>query len=76
METKNKEGEKKSSEIFKVRGDWEKQSQTLKDKYPKLTNEDVKFESGKESDLLKRLESKLQKSRTEVVGILKANQEV
>jgi len=73
METKNKEEEKKASELFTVRGDWGKQSRALKTKYPKLTDEDVKFETGKEIDLIKRLETKLGKNRSEVVGILKDN---
>lgn len=73
METKNKEGEKKTSELFKFSGDWDKQSKALKVKYPKLSSEDVKFESGKELDLIKRLENKLHKDRNEVVGILKSN---
>ncbi|WP_445385828.1 hypothetical protein ACT6NV_03205 [Robiginitalea sp. IMCC44478] len=74
METKSKEGERKSNELFKFSGDWEKQSKALMAKYPKLTSEDVKFESGKELDLIKRLENKLAKDRHEVVGILKSNQ--
>jgi hypothetical protein len=73
METKSKEGEKKASGLFKFSGDWEKQSNALKVKFPKLTAEDVKFESGKELDLIKRLETKLQKNRFEVVSILKSN---
>ncbi len=73
METKNKEDEKKSSELFKFSGDWDKQSKALKVKFPKLTSEDVKFESGKELYLIKRLENKLDKDRNEVVGILKSN---
>ena len=74
METKNKEGERKSNELFKFSGNWDKQSKALKTKYPKLTSEDVKFESGKELELIKRLELKLDKDRNEVVGILKSNQ--
>lgn len=75
METKKKEGDRKTSDFFKVKGDWNKQSNALKEKYPKLTSEDVKFETGKETDLFKRLETRLDKSRTEVIGILKTNQE-
>ncbi|MFD1096143.1 hypothetical protein [Salegentibacter chungangensis] len=73
MQTKNKVGENKTTEIFKFSGDWDKQSKALQEKYPKLTAEDVKFESGKEMDLIKRLETKLNKDRNEVVSILKSN---
>lgn len=75
MDNKNKVEEKKSSELFKVQGDWNKQSNSLKTKYPKLTSEDLKFEAGKETDLLKRIETRLQKKRYEVVTILKENHE-
>lgn len=75
MDNKQKTGEKKTSELFKVKGDWNKQSNALKAKYPKLTSEDVKFETGKETDLFKRMESRLDKNREEVVSILKTNQE-
>ena len=48
METKKKVEEKKTSELFKFSGDWDKQSKALKVKYPKLSSEEVKCESGKE----------------------------
>lgn len=73
MEAKKKEGENTTSELFKFSGDWDKQSKALKVKFPKLTSEDVKFEKGKELDLIKRLETKLDKDRNEVVGILRSN---
>ncbi|CAM1364967.1 conserved hypothetical protein [Tenacibaculum litoreum] len=73
METENKGEQRKTNEFFKFSGDWGKQSKALKVKYPKLTEEDVKFESGREVDLFKRLETKLHKDRGEVIGILKAN---
>jgi hypothetical protein len=60
--------------FFKVKDDWNKQSNALKAKYPKLTSEDVKFETGKETDLFRRMESRLDKNRGEVVNILKTNQ--
>ena len=75
METKKKESEKMPNEQFKIKGDWKKESQALKTKYPKLTSEDVKFETGKESDLIKRLETRLGKNRNEVIDILKTNHE-
>ncbi|MFH4969422.1 hypothetical protein V8G61_14545 [Gaetbulibacter sp. M240] len=76
MDNKNKVEGKNSGELFKVQGDWNKQSNALKSKYPKLTSEDLKFEAGKESDLLQRMETRLQKNRHEVVNILKDNQKV
>lgn len=75
MENKRKESEKMPVEMFKVKGDWNKESQALIAKYPKLTSEDVKFEPGKETDLFKRLETRLGKNRDEVITILKTNHE-
>jgi len=73
MESQKNVDDKKMNENFKFSGDLDKQSKALKEKYPKLTNEDVKFEKGKEQELIKRLEDKLDKNRKEVVGILNAN---
>ena len=47
----------------------------LENKLQFLTNEDLKFENGKETELFKRLETKLGKNRNEIVSILKTNQE-
>lgn len=59
---------------FKITGNWDKQSQVLKQKFPQLTDQDLKFESGKEEDLLQRVETKLHKKREEVVNIIKKSQ--
>ncbi|MFI0431049.1 hypothetical protein [Mariniflexile sp. HMF6888] len=74
MESKNKLEGKTTSLFFKLSGDWNKQSSALRTKYPMLTSEDVKFENGKETDLFKRLENRLGKSRDEVINILKTNE--
>ncbi|MCK7590596.1 hypothetical protein M0G43_08430 [Subsaxibacter sp. CAU 1640] len=60
-------------EDFKCRGNWNKQTVTLKINYPHLTQDDVRFKSGQESQLISRLENKLRKNRREVIDILKAN---
>jgi hypothetical protein len=39
-------------------------------KYPQLTDADLKFEPGKESELLSRLESRLKKTREEVISLI------
>lgn len=73
-----KNTEKKSSQQnvpgFKITGDWDKQAQLLKQKYPQLTNEDLKYEAGNDEDLLRRVETKLNKKREEVVNIIKKGQ--
>lgn len=64
----------KNSEAFKITGNWNTESKQLKSKYPQLTDSDLKFETGKEEDLLKRVEKKLNKKREEVINIIRKNQ--
>ncbi|MDA9563464.1 hypothetical protein N9R81_02175 [Flavobacteriales bacterium] len=66
----------KANESFKITGDWSKQSRQLKEKYTQLTDADLKFETGKENDLFKRVETRLNKNRDEVVNIIKKVQPV
>ena len=56
--------------------DWSNQSKKLMEKYPQLTSKDVSFETGKEEDLINRLETKLNKKRDEVINIIKKGQKV
>jgi hypothetical protein len=64
----------KSTEALKISGDWSQQADDLKDKYPQLTDSDLKFERGREDDLIKRLETRLHKKREEVINIIKKAQ--
>lgn len=72
MESKSNKG----TEVFKIFGDWKRQADKLKDKFPQLTDSDLKFESGREDDLLKRVEARLHKKREEVINIIKKVQPV
>jgi hypothetical protein len=65
----------KSGTSFTIIGDWAVQSKELRVKYSQLTDEDLKFETGKEDELLGRLEKKLGKKRDEVIGIIKGQPE-
>jgi len=60
----------KRSEVFKITGDWNVQSQKLKDKYPELTDSDLHFEAGKESELIFRISKKLRKKREAIVNLI------
>lgn len=73
MENHTTQHNLKENEDFKCRGNWNKQSVTLKINYPHLTSEDVTFKSGQESQLISRLQNKLGKNRKEVIELLKAN---
>jgi len=64
----------KSSEPFKITGNWNNQSKHLKEKFTQLTDADLKLETGKENDLLKRVETRLNKTREEVIDIIKKGQ--
>lgn len=74
MLTNNKEIKIKPSEFYIIIGDWDKQSKALRERFPKLSSKDLKFEIGKEEDLFKRLVFKLNKNLNEIIYILKTNQ--
>jgi hypothetical protein len=64
----------KTVEAFKISGNWAEQSKELKSKFSQLTDTDLKFETGKENDLIKRIETRLNKNREEVINIIKKGQ--
>lgn len=66
----------KTPEAFKITGDWKVQSKLLKEKFSQLTDSDLKFETGKENELLGRVQSRLNKDREEVINIIKKGQPV
>lgn len=66
--------QKRSNDDFKITGNWATQSKQLKTKYSQLTDSDLKFEPGKENELLVRVESRLGKRRDEVINIINKNQ--
>jgi hypothetical protein len=66
----------KGSEAFKIQGDWAIQSKQLKDKFSQLTDSDLKFETGKEHELLGRIETRLNKKREEVIDLINKSVEV
>jgi hypothetical protein len=63
---------KKTKEEFKIKGDWTKQSKALKANHSKLTDEDLKHVPGKENEIVKRMETRLGKTRPEILKIIKA----
>jgi hypothetical protein len=71
MESSHK-NESSNHESFKiVTADWKVQSENLKKNFNQLTDSDLKFETGKETDLLQRVETRLNKKREEVINIIK-----
>ena len=65
----------KTNESFKFTGNWDEQSKKLKEQYSQLTDSDLKLETGKEEEVLKRVSSRLGKKREEVISIIKSGQE-
>lgn len=55
---------------FRISGDWSIQKKHLKEKYSQLTDEDLKFNSGNENDLINRMEARLHKDRSQVIEII------
>ena len=58
------------SQEFKVPENWNEKSKILMTNFSQLTNEDLKVEKGKENELLKRIQTKLNKEREEVIQII------
>ena len=65
---------KQNKESFTVTGDWAKQSLQLKETFSQLTDADLEFETGKEHDLLTRVQGRLGKNRDEVIDLLRRGQ--
>lgn len=55
---------------FKVKGDWSIHTDRLKTKFPTLTEDDLKFETGKEAELLEKVGKRLNKNVEETTAIL------
>ncbi len=55
---------------FEITGNWGKQSTQLKEQYRQLTDSDLRFEPGKENQLLDKIGTKLNKTRDEVIDII------
>lgn len=60
-----------SGESLLISGNWDWQANKLRAKFPQLTTEDLKYETGKEDELLTRLASRLMKSREEVTRLIR-----
>lgn len=61
-------------ETITLAGDWNAQSKELKTRYTQLTDADLKFEPGKENDLISRVQARLNKKRGEVIELLRSGQ--
>ena len=55
---------------LKIKGTWNELKGKMKQKYANLTDDDLKYEEGKDDELVGRLQKKLGKAREEVVEML------
>lgn len=66
----------KNTTDFKIKGNWAEQSKLLKEKFPKLTDADLKYVADKESELLTRIGKRLNKNQVDVINIINKIQPV
>lgn len=55
---------------FEVGKNWNNQKMKLKERYTQLTDSDLKFETGKEFEMLTRIETRLDLKLDEVISIM------
>ena len=53
-----------------VIGYWDKKKEKLKEKFPFITDEDLRFRDGKEKEMIEMLGNKLGKSKLELINII------
>lgn len=58
-------------EAFKIPSDWEVKAKLLRRRFPQLTSSDVTIDQDDGNSMLRRLEKKLDKTRSEVIEIIK-----
>jgi hypothetical protein len=55
-----------------VIGYWDKKKEKLKEKFPLITEEDLRYQEGKEKEMIEMLGNKLGKSKLELLNIIVA----
>lgn len=55
-----------------VIGYWDKKKEKLKEKFPVITDEDLRYQEGKEREMIEMLGNKLGKSKLELINIIVA----
>lgn len=59
---------------FKMAGDWDMQTKSIRNQHPRLTTLDLRFEDGKEKELIMRMGMRLNKNTADIINILKRHQ--
>jgi uncharacterized protein YjbJ (UPF0337 family) len=55
-----------------VIGYWDKKKEKLKERFPVITDEDLRYREGKEREMIEMLGNKLGKSKQELLNIIVA----
>ncbi len=55
-----------------VIGYWDKKKEKLKQRFPDITDEDLRYREGKEKEMIEMLGNKLGKSKQELLNIIVA----
>lgn len=53
-----------------VVGYWDKKKEKLKEKFPVITDDDLRYNEGKEKEMIEMLGNKLGKSKLELLNII------
>jgi hypothetical protein len=53
-----------------ITGDWRIQAKAIQREFTNLTDEDLRYESGQERELLLRIQNRLNKKQDEVISII------
>jgi uncharacterized protein YjbJ (UPF0337 family) len=56
-----------NSSEFKLRGNWNELKGKMKQQYAQLTDDDLKYEEGKDDELVGRIQQKIGKTKDEVI---------
>lgn len=56
----------------KVVGYWDEKKEKLKQRFPNITDEDLRYRDGKEKEMIEMLGNKLGKSKQELLNIIVA----
>jgi len=55
---------------LKLKGEWNEVKGKLKQKYAQLTEDDLRYEEGKDEELVGRLQKKLGKTQDEIIRFI------
>jgi hypothetical protein len=64
-----------NEDVFQINGDWAPQAKLLQAQFPLLTDVDLHFDTGKEHEMLIRVETRLSIKRNEVIDLIRKREQ-